>query len=148
MALADNSGIAPWDSEEWPLSPQSTQAQHPSSETAPERSQNRPLWAARFKVFYGIDLNNNPNFKNAIDGKRLNDNALYFQVSPYGFARRSMMRTATVRALLLDRKLPRIIGPDDQLMVIVSMEWLFASQDIDYLESLGFNPEDYIDVER
>jgi hypothetical protein len=107
----------------------------------------KPKSAARVRLIYGVDLNANPRFSNAIDGKKLEDSAMYFQVSPYAFARRSMMRTATVRTLLLERKLPRIVDAHDQLMVIVSMDWVTGKTSPQSLNDLGFNPEDYFDAE-
>lgn len=107
----------------------------------------KPRTAARVRLIYGEDLNANPRFSNAIDGKKLEDSAMYFQVSPYAFARRSMMRTATVRTLLLERKLPRLVDAHDQLMVIVSMDWVTGKTSPQSLNDLGFNPEDYFDAE-
>ena len=105
----------------------------------------RPALAAKLSWIYGVDLNENPGFANALDAPKLIESAMYFKVTPYAFARRSMMRTATVRRLLMERKLPRFIGDDDQLMVIVSMEWMFGSSNPEKLALLSFNPEDYLD---
>ena len=107
----------------------------------------RPKTSAKLRLIYGAELKAHPRFSNAIDGKRIEDSALYFQVSPYAFARRSMMRTATVRTLLMDRKLPRLIDSHDHLMVIVTMEWVTGRTNPQSLEELGFNPEDYFDAE-
>ncbi len=107
----------------------------------------RPASAAKFKSVYGMNLNSDPGFANAIDGKRLVDAEMYFMVTPYAFARRCMMRTATVRTLLLDRKLPRVVTSDDQLMVVVSMDWITGNLGKAALDFLGFNPEDYLDAE-
>ena len=108
---------------------------------------SRPSTSAKIRLIYGADLNSNPRFSNAIDGKKINDPEMYFQVTPYAFARRSMMRTATVRTLLLERKLPRLIDSHDNLMVIVTMDWVTGRTNPQNLEELGFNPEDYFDAE-
>lgn len=105
----------------------------------------RPVLAAKLSWVYGADLNESPGFVNAIDAPKLIESAMYFKVTPYAFARRSMMRTATVRRLLIERKLPRFVGEDDQLMVIVSMDWVFGTSDPEKLALLSFNPEDYLD---
>lgn len=107
----------------------------------------KPSTAAKVRLIYGAELNVHPGFANAIDGKKLDNSAMYFQVSPYAFARRSMMRTATVRTLLLERKLPRLVDANDQLMVIVSMDWVTGRTNPQSLSDLGFNPEDYFDAE-
>jgi hypothetical protein len=100
---------------------------------------------AKLKAFYGFDLNQDPNFSNSLDAKKLEDAEVFFQVSPYAFARRSMMRTSTVRRLLMERKIPRILGRDDQLMVIVKRQWLIGDNDPETLHTFGLNPEDFID---
>lgn len=141
MAEEIRDNYVPWDGSMTPP-PASSNSQYRKDKQA-----RRPTSAAKFKSVYGIDLNSNPGFVNAIDGKKLIDSGMYFMVTPYAFARRCMMRTATVRTLLLERKLPRVVTSDDQLMVVVSMDWITGNLNKTALDFLGFNPEDYLDAE-
>ncbi len=141
MAEESRDNFVPWDGSMTPP---------PAVSTKPnlkEKSAGRPTSAAKFKSVYGINLKSNPGFVNSIDGKKLIDSEMYFMVTPYAFARRCMMRTATVRTLLLDRKLPRVVTSDDQLMVVVSLDWITGNLSKAALDFLGFNPEDYLDAE-
>ncbi len=141
MAEESRESFVPWDGSIPGLrAPQGTQK--PDAPTL-----ERPSSAAKFQIVYGIDLNSNPRFNNAIDGKKLIESEMYFMVTPYAFARRCMMRTATVRTLLLERKLPRVITANDQIMVVVSMDWIFGNQNKRALDALGFSPEDYFDAQ-
>ena len=144
--------LAPWDEGYVPtpeaIALESRQREERESKTEAKGFTIEPKslsTVARLKAFYWADLNRNSNFTNSLDGKKLEDTDVYFQVSPYAFARRSMMRTSTVRRLLLERKIPRILGKDDQLMVIVKRQWLIGEVDSPALLTFGLNPEDYLD---
>ena len=93
------------------------------------------------RSFMGYELKENPEFANLVDGKPLDLYGRYFQVSPAYFARRCMMKTATVRKLLAERRLPRIYA-GDYALVIVSAKWLGGLPGEDPWVHYTFEPED------
>lgn len=94
------------------------------------------------KRYVGYQLLECATFKNVIDGKPVENYEWYFQVSPAYFARRSMMKTATVRKLLNERKLPRLYE-GDHVMVVVSALWLGGLPGAEAWINYTFEPEDY-----
>ncbi len=93
------------------------------------------------RAYLGYELKANSNFVNIVDAKPLDPYSRFFQVSPSYFARRSMMKTATVRKLVAERKLPRIYD-GDYVRVIVSAKWLGGLPGEDAWTNFTFEPED------
>lgn len=96
---------------------------------------------ANMRSYMGYELKEGSDFVNLVDAKPLDLYGRYFQVSPAYFAQRCMMKTATVRKLLAERKLPKIYD-GDHVRVIVSALWLGGLPGEEAWKNFNFEPED------